>query len=260
MKKKIRLLSLFLMTVAALTLFAMTANASDDNAMLPSLISEDVIENDNSQSASSDYDIGYEDTAYVSVDMLNLRCGPSTDYNIVKVLKKDQSVTIITKINGWYIVHVDDGGHIGCVSEKYLYFKTPGENNSEQQQNGSAETTLMNLINEVRRNNGLKELTLNSELSRIAQHKANDMVENNYFDHNSEIYGSPFEMIRSYAMHFSSAAENIAGNQSVEAAFYAWMNSEGHARNILNQGFTDTGIGICVSPKYGLVIVQMFIA
>lgn len=259
MKKKLRLLSLIMMTVSALTIFNMTTHASNDLEMLPSLINENVEASEDIQSTSSDYDIGSESTAFVSVDMLNLRCGPSTDYSIVKVLKKDQSLTIITKINGWYVVHEDTHGYIGCVSEKYVYFKTP-DKNTEDIQNNSAEKTLLNLVNETRKKNGLKELTLNEELSRIALHKAMDMVANNYFDHNSKIYGTPFEMIRSYGMNFSSAAENIAGNQSVESAFYAWMNSQGHAANILNSNFTDTGIGICVSPKYGLILVQMFIA
>lgn len=262
MKKKLKLLSLILMTVSALTLFTMTANASEDNISLPSLISEDNVENDTAQSTSSDFDIGDEKTAYVDVDMLNLRCGPSTDYNIIKVLKKDQALTIITKINGWYVVHEDSEGYIGCINEKYVRFTTSNNNDNTTQNKPeqSSEDILLNLVNEIRKKNGLKELTLNKELSRIAQHKAIDMVENNYFDHNSKIYGSPFEMIRSYGMTFSTAAENIAGNQSVESAFYAWMNSQGHAANILNKNFTDTGIGICVSPKYGLIIVQMFIS
>ncbi|MBE7065185.1 MAG: SCP-like extracellular protein [Ruminococcaceae bacterium] len=260
MKKKIRLLSLIMMTVTALTFFAMTANASEENVSIPSLISEDDKNDEFTQQTSSDFIVGDEFTAYVSVDMLNLRCGPSTDYNIIKVLKKDQSVTIITKINGWYVVHTDNDGYIGCVSEKYLHFKDSESDITENNTGNTPEITLLNLINNTRKQNGLKELKLNTELSRVALHKAQDMVENNYFDHNSKIYGTPFEMIKSYGINFRAAAENIAGNQSVEGAFYAWMNSSGHAANILNSTYTDTGIGICVSPTYGLMLVQMFIA
>ena len=260
MKRKIKLLSLILMTISALTLFTMVSDASNDDAMLPSLISEEPTEYGNTQSASSDYDITTEDTAYVSVDMLNLRCGPSTTYNIIKVLRKDQPLTIITKINGWYVVREDTDGYIGCVNEKYVYFKNLNNENSDTPSEISSEEKLLDLINEARKQNGLKELTLNAELSRVALHKAQDMVENNYFDHNSKIYGTPFEMIKSYGINFRAAAENIAGNQSVEGAFYAWMNSSGHAANILNSTYTDPGIGICVSPTYGLILVQMFIA
>ena len=85
------------------------------------------------------------------------------------------------------------------------------------------------------------------------------MVENNYFSHQSEIYGSPFEMMRAYGISFTAAAENIAGNQTIDGAFYAWMNSEGHKKNIMNGNYTETGIGIYTSPIYGKIIVQMFI-
>jgi uncharacterized protein YgiM (DUF1202 family) len=102
--------------------------------------------------------------------MLNLRCGPSADYNIIKVLKKDQSLTIITKINGWYVVHTDDGGYVGCVSEKYLYFKDNEADMPENNTGNTPEMTLLNLINKTRKSNGLNELSLNSELSRIAPH------------------------------------------------------------------------------------------
>lgn len=259
MKKKLRLLALIMMTVSAMTIFTLTANGSEDNAVIPSLISEDTLKEDSTQMTSSDYQESHDNTAYVSAEKLNMRCGPSTDYNIIKVLKKDQAVTIILKIDNWYVVRENSGGYIGCVNEKYLYFKNNTENNNNIP-NNSSESALLNLVNEVRSKNNIPELKLNKELSRIAQHKAEDMVENNYFSHNSKIYGTPFEMIKSYGMSFSAAAENIAGNQSVESAFYAWMNSSGHAANILNSTYTDTGIGICVSPTYGLIIVQMFIS
>ncbi|MBQ8164941.1 MAG: SH3 domain-containing protein [Clostridia bacterium] len=262
MKKKLRLLSLIMMTVSAMTLCTLTANGSEEDVTLPTLINETADTDENTQSTSSDYYDTSDNTAYVSAESLNMRCGPSTNYNIVKVLKKDQSVTIILKIDNWYVVRENSGGYIGCVSEKYLYFQNSDSNNGNGNtaEDNSSVTTLLNLVNEARANNGVGALKLNDELSRIAQHKAEDMVENNYFSHNSKIYGTPFEMIRSYGMTFSAAAENIAGNQSVESAFYAWMNSSGHAANILNAKYTDTGIGICVSPTYGLIIVQMFIA
>jgi len=89
--------------------------------------------------------------------------------------------------------------------------------------------------------------------------KAKDLVENNYFSHESPTYGSPFDMMRQFDISFRTAGENIAGNKTVEGAFKAWMNSAGHKKNILNSGFNYTGIGIVDSPKYGKILVQMFI-
>ena len=85
------------------------------------------------------------------------------------------------------------------------------------------------------------------------------MVENNYFSHQSPTYGSPFDMMRQFNNAFNSAGENIAGNQTVEGAFKAWMGSEGHKKNILNSNFNYTGIGIETSNTYGKIVVQQFI-
>jgi len=85
------------------------------------------------------------------------------------------------------------------------------------------------------------------------------MVQNNYFSHYSPTYGSPFDMMRQFGITIKAAAENIAGNSSVQGAVNAWMNSSGHKANILNGSYNYTGIGIAKSNKYGYVFVQMFI-
>lgn len=85
------------------------------------------------------------------------------------------------------------------------------------------------------------------------------MVDNNYFSHTSPIYGSPFDMLKSYGISYKTAGENIAGNSSNSGAVNAWMNSEGHRANILNSSFNYTGIGVVKSPEYGKIYVQMFI-
>ena len=85
------------------------------------------------------------------------------------------------------------------------------------------------------------------------------MVKNNYFDHQSPTYGSPFDMMEKFGISYGIAGENIAGNGTVEKAFDAWMNSTGHRENILNKNFNYVGFGIADSPKYGKIFVQQFI-
>ena len=117
---------------------------------------------------------------------------------------------------------------------------------------------LMSLVNNVREEKGAGKLEYSEELSKVAYDKARDMVTNNYFSHQSPSYGTPFEMMKSYGLSFNAAAENIAGNQTIDGAFYAWMNSESHKTNILNGDFMKTGIGVYTSPIYGKIIVQLF--
>ncbi len=123
----------------------------------------------------------------------------------------------------------------------------------------SDELEVFNLINQQRANNGLPALKIDAEVQRVARIKAQDLVDNNYFAHNSPVYGTPFNMLKNFGISYNSAGENIAGNSSNSAAVTAWMNSSGHRANILNNTYNYTGIGVVSSPKYGKVYVQMFI-
>ena len=122
--------------------------------------------------------------------------------------------------------------------------------------NGVA-SKLLNLVNKARNENGLSSLKLNSSLSNVAQKKAEDMKNNNYFSHTSPIYGSPFDMIKNFGISYKTAGENIAkGQKTAEDVFNAWMNSSGHRANILNKNFTQMGIGYTSGNTYWS---QMFI-
>lgn len=119
------------------------------------------------------------------------------------------------------------------------------------------ENEVIRLVNEIRTENGLKPLTANWELSRIARYKSEDMSGNRYFSHTSPTYGTPFQMIRAFGLSYRSAGENIAYGQRTPAAVVdAWMNSSGHRANILNASYTQIGVGYCASGNYW---TQMFI-
>jgi len=119
------------------------------------------------------------------------------------------------------------------------------------------ESRVIDLTNEQRRKNGLSNLQPDTALSNVAQEKSNDMQAKNYFSHTSPTYGSPFDMMRDFGVTYSSAGENIAmGQQSAEEVVNAWMNSEGHRKNILSPNFTHIGVGHTGSGNYW---TQMFI-
>ena len=123
----------------------------------------------------------------------------------------------------------------------------------------SDEKEVFNLINKERQNNGLSVLKVDGEVQRVARIKAEDLVNNNYFSHQSPTYGSPFDMLKSFKITYNTAGENIARNSSNSGAVTAWMNSPGHRANILNGNFNYTGIGVVNGSKYGKIYVQMFI-
>lgn len=119
------------------------------------------------------------------------------------------------------------------------------------------ENEVIRLVNEIRVKNGLNPLTADWELSRVARYKSQDMKDNNYFSHNSPIYGSPFDMIKNFGISYRSAAENIAkGQKTPQAVMNGWMNSSGHRANILNSSYKKIGVGYVASGNYW---TQMFI-
>ena len=108
----------------------------------------------------------------------------------------------------------------------------------------SMEAEVARLINMERQKQGVPPLQVNWQLGRVARYKSEDMKKNNYFDHISPTFGTPFEMIRDFGISFNTAAENIArGQQSAQGVVHSWMNSQNHRANILNPSFTETGVG-----------------
>lgn len=119
------------------------------------------------------------------------------------------------------------------------------------------EKEVVDLVNEIRKEYGLSELKLNTELSAVARAKSQDMKDNQYFSHTSPTYGSPFDMMKSFGISYGTAGENIAmGYRTPEAVVDGWMNSEGHRANILNSSFKEIGVGYVSSGNYW---TQMFI-
>lgn len=117
---------------------------------------------------------------------------------------------------------------------------------------------MLELVNAERKKAGVKPLTLNSDLMKLAQLKAEDMVKNNYFDHNSPTYGLPNEMAEKLGYVATGILENICLSSSVESAHEALMNSPGHRANILRQGSAIIGIGIQKRSDGRYIFVQMF--
>lgn len=231
----------------------------------------------NSFSMQHYYNVGFS-TGLVTATTLNVRSGPGTNYPIVATVKKNEYIRVFAGIGDWYVVQVE-GDYIGAVSQKYIKAIYPSSSGSSGSNSGSSssssgssssgtsnttslssdEKEVFDLINKQRTNNGLSALKMDSEALNVARIKAQDMVDNNYFSHNSPIYGTPFQMLNSFKVTYKTAGENIAGNSSNSGAVTAWMNSSGHKANILNSSFNYTGIGVVKSSKYGKIYVQIFL-
>ena len=220
--------------------------------------------------AMTHYEIVDTPTGIVTASALNVRQGPSTNYKVSTVVYKNEYVRIFAKIGNWYVIQTDSD-YIGMASASYIRLVYPTSNSDEVTTQPKEENTVnekgltadeeevFNLINEQRKAAGLGTLKIDEEVQNVARIKAQEMVDKNYFSHTSPTYGTPFEMLKSFGITYKAAGENIAGNSSNSGAVNAWMNSEGHKKNILSNNYNYTGIAVVESLKYGKVYVQMFI-
>lgn len=121
------------------------------------------------------------------------------------------------------------------------------------------EAEVIRLVNIERSKKGLQALKADWEISRVARYKSQDMINKKYFSHTSPTYGSPFKMLETFGIRFSSAGENIAyGQQTPAAVMKSWMNSSGHRANILSPSYTHIGVGLAKSSSGVCYWTQMF--
>ena len=115
---------------------------------------------------------------------------------------------------------------------------------------------LIRLTNIERIKLGLAGLEDLPELMECAQLKADDMLENHYFGHNSPIYGSANDMVRRLVPGYKGACENINIGAAAPAEVVAgWLESEEHYINLTNPRVTHIGVGIAANSSGALVWV-----
>jgi hypothetical protein len=118
------------------------------------------------------------------------------------------------------------------------------------------------LTNQTRANLGLGGLTQNAKLAAAAQAKANDMLDKQYFAHNSPDGLTPWYFIRAQGYAYEKAGENLAIHYTTaEGVHDGWLASPTHRANIVKEEFTEIGVGV-VNGEYdgypSTVVVQFF--
>lgn len=106
-------------------------------------------------------------------------------------------------------------------------------------------TDLLSKTNEERVKEGAQALVLNESLSQAAFLKAQDMFMNDYWAHTSPSGVKPWKWLADVGYNYSVAGENLAKNYpTAPATVAAWMNSETHRANIVNNKYTDVGFAV----------------
>ena len=106
------------------------------------------------------------------------------------------------------------------------------------------------LHNEQRASEGLPPLRRNSQLELAAQRYAEQMVAEQFFEHEAPNGSDPQDRIlmAGYPSQAASTGENLAWGTGAEGTpveiMDGWMHSPGHKANVLRPNFAEAGVGI----------------
>ncbi len=121
---------------------------------------------------------------------------------------------------------------------------------------------VFSLTNQSRQSEGVDIVTWNDSLTRAAQNKAQDMINNNYFSHVSPDGTQPWQWINKGEYSYVYMGENLAMDfSSAEIAHSAFKKSPTHWKNIMNSKYSDMGIGVAVGEidnRQTIVLVEFF--
>jgi len=107
----------------------------------------------------------------------------------------------------------------------------------------SSETTVFELLNAYRTQNGLAPLKVSPSLSRAAAWKTENMLAFGYFDHYDLDGRNHIQRARDCGYPGSNVGENLAKSFSASAVVNAWKGSPGHNAAMLGLNWKVVGVG-----------------
>ena len=125
-----------------------------------------------------------------------------------------------------------------------------------------SQSSLIRLTNQERELIGVSSLKENELLNQAAYLKAQDMMNQDYFSHQSPAGITPWYWFEQVGYNYSTAGENLGiGFLDSEEIYLAWDNSPSHKENLLNPKYEDIGIAVLSGNFDGsqtTVVVQLF--
>lgn len=106
------------------------------------------------------------------------------------------------------------------------------------------------LVNQYRKDNGLKPLKLNPELTAAAKAHSRDLAKWDRISHYGSDGSNPWDRVKRSGYKARLAAENVGtGQASFEEVMKGWKNSPGHNKNLLLADGEHMGIALVSEPK-----------
>jgi uncharacterized protein YkwD len=151
------------------------------------------------------------------------------------------------------------------------------------------ENEIIELTNAQRSKHGVRALSIDDRLIELARNHSQDMVQRNYFSHNSPEGNDPTDRAELQGFRcekrvgdyiYAGVAENIfqnnlydgyttlngatssydwnTMNEIAQSTVQGWMESPGHKENILDRTYDGIGIGVTISENDKVYITQNF--
>ena len=106
------------------------------------------------------------------------------------------------------------------------------------------------LINQYRRDNGLKPLKLNAELTEAAKAHSRDLAKWDRISHYGSDGSNPWDRVKRTGYKARLAAENVGtGQVSFDEVLRGWKESPGHNKNLLLADAREMGLALVQDPK-----------
>jgi len=127
------------------------------------------------------------------------------------------------------------------------------------------EESILEEVNRLREEKGLGRLKINPKAQAAARNHSLDMAKLGYFSHKNLQGGLLDERLRQVKLGgWKAIAENIAkcdaSSNPAQQAVDGWTKSPGHAKNMFNPQYTETGVGAVLDPDGAVLFCQVFVA
>ena len=219
-------------------------------------------------SAGVQIDTGHPYTGIATLrpgDRSGLNISPSAD--IKSVVSTQPNVIRVENVSGlWTAIAVSSGTSDVVVTDQHgqtaalTLTVVDGKQGASIPESGASQTDaarqeIVRLVNQVRRENGVPELTVNAALMDAAQHCASLRVA--YHQNKVECEAVAAS---GYPHGFGSnitAFANVPASETAERAVENWRNSPGHFQTMINPDCDTIGVGI--STDEGGTICFLFV-
>ncbi|HTP07794.1 MAG TPA: SH3 domain-containing protein [Anaerolineae bacterium] len=198
----------------------------------------------------------------IATNGLNLRAQPNTTAAVVATLTFGQHLTALAPKTApdaggvaWQNVRTD-ANQTGWAAADYLSATPPVTSTTTVTPTGAPvagmANDLLQRLNELRKQNHLQPVSLNSALTAAAQRQSQDMAKTGNISHTGSDGTTPEQRMRAAGYTGGTGEEAIYGGQAtVDDAWYFWTTDRVHANILLKPEYTVVGIGVVnVGDRY----------